>query len=75
MSQALRVLATEFPDKADRIGRLGRENPRFVKLVNAYHALSREIRRGDPDRGSNTDEQHLRKMRQIVRGKIEQYLS
>lgn len=74
MTQALRALIGEMPDKAERIARLANENPRFVKLANTWHALGREITRFEGDPARAKDLVHLHKMHRIVREKINMFL-
>lgn len=74
MTRALRALIGETPEKAGRIARLAHENPRFVKLANTWNALGREITRFEGDRSKAKDLEHLRKMRRVVRAKIDHFL-
>lgn len=49
MSHTPHELAEEFPEQAARIHALREENPHFAKLSEDYHALNREIHRGESD--------------------------
>ncbi|MCP1336915.1 YdcH family protein [Futiania mangrovi] len=40
-------LHEEFPEKAQKIHDLRMSDSHFAKLADAYHALNREIHRGD----------------------------
>ena len=47
MSHTPHELTAEFPNKADAIHALRMENAHFRKLSDDYHALNREIHRGE----------------------------
>ncbi len=47
MSHTPHELTSEFPNHADRIHALRIENAHFSKLNDEYHAINREIHRGE----------------------------
>lgn len=49
MSHTPHELVEEFPGQADRIHALRQENPHFAKLSDEYHAINREVHRGESD--------------------------
>ena len=49
MSHVPHELPEAFPDHADRIRDLKSADPRFARLAEDYHALNREIHRGETD--------------------------
>lgn len=58
MSHTPHELTDEFPAQAERIHALRGENPHFAKLSDQYHALNREIHRGESE-VEPMDDQHL----------------
>jgi len=49
LSHTPHELVSEFPNHADRIHALRLENAHFAKLSDQYHAVNREIHRGETD--------------------------
>jgi len=49
MAHTPHELAEEFPDQADKIHALRESNAHFAKLSDDYHALNREVHRGETD--------------------------
>ena len=49
LSHTPHELVNEFPEHADRIHTLRLGNAHFVKLSDQYHAVNREIHRGETD--------------------------
>jgi len=47
MAHTPHELAEEFPDQADKIHALRESNAHFAKLSDEYHALNREVHRGE----------------------------
>lgn len=47
MSHTPHELHEEFPDKVQRIHDLRASDAHFARLADTYHALNREIHRGD----------------------------
>lgn len=49
MSHTPHELAEVFPEQADQIHKLRESEPHFAKISEEYHALNREIHRGETD--------------------------
>jgi len=58
MAHTPHELADEFPDQADKIHALRESNAHFAKLSDDYHALNREIHRGETN-VEPMDDMHL----------------
>ncbi len=62
MTHTPHELAEQFPAKAEEIHNLKLSNPHFARLADAYHALNREIHRGETNI-EPTDDFHLEELK------------
>lgn len=76
MTHTPNELADEFPDSAQRIHDLKMSDAHFVKLVDEYHDLNREIHRmqTEVDPATTRSEEEARKRRLALKDKIAAYL-
>lgn len=62
MSHTPHELAEEFPNDVERMHSLRESNAHFAKLSDSYHALNREIHRGESD-VEPMDDMHLEELK------------
>jgi uncharacterized protein YdcH (DUF465 family) len=72
MSHVPHELTDEFPDKAELLGRLRREDAHLARLCDRYHDVNREIHRAETDVEPCSDEHMttLRKHRLALKDEI-----
>lgn len=76
MSHTPHELAEEFPNHAERIRSLRGSDAHFTRLSDRYHALNREIHRGDTEVEPMDDLrlEDLKKQRLALLDEINAYL-
>ena len=62
MTHTPHELAAEFPSATDRIQQLSESDAHFKRLSEDYHALNREIHRGETD-VEPMDDMHLEELK------------
>ncbi|MEL7259901.1 MAG: DUF465 domain-containing protein [Pseudomonadota bacterium] len=77
MSHTPHELASDFPEHAERISTLRQTDAHFAKLVDAYHAINRDVHRAETDVEPVSDAHmaDLRKRRMALKDEIYGILS
>jgi uncharacterized protein YdcH (DUF465 family) len=77
MSNTPHELHEEFPHEADKIHALKVSNAHFARLVDAYHAINREVHRAETGIAPMDDlaETDLRKKRAHLKDEIARLLA
>ncbi|MEM7631164.1 MAG: YdcH family protein [Pseudomonadota bacterium] len=77
MSHTPHELAGDFPEHAERISTLRQSDAHFAKLVDAYHAINRDVHRTETDVEPVSDAHmaNLRKRRMALKDEIYGILS
>ena len=72
MSHTPHELASDFPGHAERISTLRQTDAHFAKLVDAYHAINRDVHRAETDVEPVSDAHmaDLRKRRMALKDEI-----
>lgn len=77
MSHTPHELAEDFPDATAQIHDLKRANPHFARLVEAYHAINRDVHRAETGIAPVDDftAQKMRRERMALKDEIAQMLA
>jgi uncharacterized protein YdcH (DUF465 family) len=77
MSHTPHELAEDFPDMVDEILALKQSNPHFLKLVEKYHLINRDIHRAETNIEPTDDlnMEAMRKTRMVIKDEIFSFLS
>ncbi|MEL7124616.1 MAG: YdcH family protein [Pseudomonadota bacterium] len=77
MSHTPHELASDFPEHAERISTLRQTDAHFARLVDAYHAINRDVHRAETDVEPVSDAHmaDLRKRRMALKDEIYGILS
>lgn len=77
MSHTPHELAEEFPDKAELISQLKRDDAHFARIVDAYHEVNRAIHRAETNVEPISDEheRELRRKRMDLKDQVHRTLS
>ena len=77
MSHTPHELSEEFPNEADRISALKRNDHHFAKLVDEYHDVNRAVHRAETnvEPTEQLHEEELRKKRMALKDEIWRILS
>ncbi|MEL6566076.1 MAG: DUF465 domain-containing protein [Pseudomonadota bacterium] len=72
MSDTPHELASDFPEHAERISTLRQTDAHFAQLVDAYHAINRDVHRAETDVEPVSDAHmaDLRKRRMALKDEI-----
>ncbi len=76
MTHVPHELAADFPEHADAIHALKKENGHFARLMDEYHAINRKVHRAETnvEPMTNATEIELRKRRAALKDELYQML-